>query len=114
METIPIPVGPHPRAGVVYIDGWHALVAGSGDPRHVAGLTRSHESEREFVTRVARTTADCDCLVILGPDETRLDLEHQFEILYQRPHLLDVEAAAEARPVDQLDRLRFLEALVSG
>jgi hypothetical protein len=111
MATGSTRLGPHPHAGVVYIDGWHALVTGSADPVHVTGMTRSHESEPEFVSRVARATDDCDCLVILGPDEHRLELEHEFEVLYERPHLLDVEAAAGARPVDLLDRLRFLEAL---
>jgi len=104
----------HPSVGVVYIDGVQALVAGSANPGHVTSMARSHETEPEFVSRVAHTAADCDCLVILGPDEFRLDLRREFQVLYQRPHLVEVEATATVRPVDLLDRVRLLEVLGSG
>jgi hypothetical protein len=114
MATVAPILGPHPHAGVVYVDGWHALVARSGDSRHVTDLVRSWESEEAFIQRVAVAANDCDCLVILGTDRACLDLEHEWETLYQRPHLIDVEAAAEPRPVDLLDRLRFLDGLAAG
>ncbi|HLX34815.1 MAG TPA: hypothetical protein VKR30_06170 [Candidatus Limnocylindrales bacterium] len=100
-----------PHAGAVYIDGWHALVARSTAPREVADLVRSWESEPDFVARVAHAADDCDCLVILGPGRECRDLEHAFGVLYQRPHLVDIEAAAAVRPADLLDRVRMLDGL---
>jgi hypothetical protein len=111
MALAATPAPTHPHAGVVYIDGWHALVARSTDGHRVTDLVRTLESSADFLSRVARAADDCDCLVILGPDHACRDLEREFEVLYQRPHLFDVEAVAEARPDDVLERLRVLESL---
>lgn len=99
------------RAGAVFVDHWHALVARSDDTRQtITDLWRDFEAEPAFLLRVARETADCDRIVILGPDTERLAFEREYVSLYQRPdRLIDDEAVATATRFDLLDRLRILE-----
>jgi hypothetical protein len=60
---------------------------------------------------VARETADCDRIVIMGPDNERLAFEREYVSLYQRPdRLIDDEAITTATRFDLLDRLRVLDA----
>jgi len=101
---------PH-HAGAVFIDRWHALVARSGDrTAMVTDVQREFDSEPEFLLKVARETADCDRLVVMGPDDERLAFEREYVSLFQRPdRLLDDEAIATASRFDLLDRLRMLE-----
>lgn len=102
----------HGHAGVVYIEPWHAIVARSGDAGPlVTALERSHETETEFLFRVAHETTDCDRLVVMGPGSERLAFEREYVTLYQRPdRLVDDEAAPSASRFDLLDRLRVLES----
>jgi hypothetical protein len=100
------------HAGAVFIDRWHAIVARSeGSAPTITDLTRELETEPEFVLRVARETADCDRLVVMGPSDERLAFEREYVSLYQRPdRLLDDEAIPIATRFDLLDRLRILDA----
>jgi len=112
MTMSQVPAAPRHNAGAVFIDHWHAIVARSaGSAPTVTDLTRDLETEPEFVLRVARETADCDRLVVMGPNDERLAFEREYVSLYQRPdRLLDDEAIATATRFDLLDRLRILDA----
>jgi hypothetical protein len=105
------PVPRHHHAGAVFIDHWHALVGRSeGSKATVTDLSRELETEPEFLLRVARETADCDRIVVMGPGGDRLAFEREYVSLYRRPdRLLDDEAIATATRFDLLDRLRILE-----
>ena len=106
------PVPQHHHAGAVFIDRWHALVARSDHAlATVTDLTRELETESEFLLRVARETADCDRIVIMGPGDERLAFEREYVAIYQRPdRLVDDEPATSATRFDLLDRLRVLES----
>jgi hypothetical protein len=106
--------GSGPHAAVVWVDGWHALVARSDDGRRtITEIDREAGPELDYLLRVARETSDCDRLMILGSGEARLAFEREYVTLYRRPdRLVDVEAAAATTPTDLIDRLRFLDALV--
>jgi hypothetical protein len=106
------PVRHHLPAGAVFIDHWHAIVARSaGSCATVTDLTRDLETEPEFLLRVARETADCDRIVVMGPNDERLAFEREYVSLYRRPdRLVDDEALATATRFDLLDRLRVLDS----
>jgi hypothetical protein len=106
--------GSVPHAAVVWVDGWHALVARSDEGRRtITEIDREASPQLDYLLRVARETTDCDRLMILGPGDARLAFEREYVALYRRPdRLVDVEAAAATTPTDLIDRLRFLDALV--
>jgi hypothetical protein len=112
MSITTAPHDPGPHAAVVWVDGWHALVARSEEGRRtVTEVDREASPVLDYLLRVARETDDCDLLMILGPGDTRLAFEREYVALYRRPdRLVDVEAAATTTPTDLMDRLRFLDA----
>lgn len=102
---------PGPLAAVVWIDHWHALVARRRDGRQaIVDVERAAEPEAAFVHRVAEVAKDCSRLMILGPDEERLEVDREYIALHGRlDFFVEVEAASSASPADLLDRLRLLE-----
>jgi len=105
---------PHPantHAAVVWVDGWHALVARSdAGQRTITEVDREADAELEYLHNIARATHDCERLMILGPDPARLAFEREYVALYQRPdRLIETEAAAPTTERDLLGRLRFLD-----
>src|ERR1044072_6095444 len=88
----------HSHAAVVWVDGWHALVASA--PRGQAQVTeidREAEPEHDYFVRVARAANDCERLMILGPGATRLAFEREDADLYRRPdRFLDAGPTAPA------------------
>jgi hypothetical protein len=100
-----------PHAAVVWVDGWHALVARSDEGHQtLTEVDREADPELEYLLRIARATHDCERLMILGPDPARLAFEREYVALYQRPdRLIDMEAASPTTTRDLLGRLRFLD-----
>jgi len=101
----------HSHAAVVWVDGWHALVAhAQGGRPTVTEIDRDAEPEHDYFIRVAREADDCDRLMILGPGTTRLAFEHEYADLYRRSdRFVDAETAAPASERELLDRLHFLD-----
>lgn len=106
-----ITTGTEPHAAVIWVDGWHAIVARNDHGRRViTEVDREADPEPLYLLRVARQADDCNRVMILGPDRTRLAFEREYVALYRRPdRLLDVEAAPSANTVELLDRLRWLD-----
>jgi hypothetical protein len=106
-------VSPHrnSNAAVVWVDGWHALVARSDHGRRtITEVDREADPEPQYLLRVARQTDDCDRLMIMGPGDARLAFERGYVALYKRSdRVLDVEAAAATTSRDLVDRLRLLD-----
>lgn len=100
-----------PHAAVVWVDGWHALVAQhEGGRPTVAEIDREADPVHDYLVRVARTARDCDRLMILGPERSVHDFEQEYATLYRRSdRFVDAEPAAGASVVELLERLRFLE-----
>ena len=106
MEQLPQSIG------VVWVDARHALVATA--PHGEATLTsvdRDTDSEPAYLLRIARATADCDRVFVMGPDEAKLSFEREYVALYRRPDRVS-EVPADAMPNREqlLLRLRRLDA----
>jgi hypothetical protein len=110
MNGMTAPVLGH-HAAVIWVDGWHALVARKDhDRRTVAEVDREADPVADYLLRVAREADDCDRLMIIGPPEVRLAFEREYVSLYRRPdRLIDAETAASASPRELLDRLSLLD-----
>jgi hypothetical protein len=101
----------HPHAAVVWVDGWHALVARAqaGHPS-ITEVDREAEPEQEYFVRVAREADDCDRLMILGPGTTRLAFEREYTSLYRRSdRFVDAETAALATERELIERLHQID-----
>jgi hypothetical protein len=102
---------PMPHAAVVWVDGWHALIAHTDRGRRtVTEVDRVAEPEHDYFVRVARAMADCDRLMLLGPAATLQAFEREYEALYRRSdRFVDAETAPPASPSELVERLRLLE-----
>ena len=100
----------HPSA-VVWLDRTHALVARAREGRpEVTEVDRSFDAETAYLLRVLHAAADCDRLVVMGPDADRIALEREYVALYRRPdRLIDVGQVDIPRAADLVDQLRILE-----
>jgi hypothetical protein len=101
----------HPHAAVVWVDGWHALVANArqGHPR-VTEIDREAEPEHDWFVRVARAADDCERLMILGPGTTRLAFEREYTTLFRRSdRFVEAETAAPATERELIDRLHQID-----
>jgi hypothetical protein len=101
----------HPNAAVIWVDGWHALVAHAEHGRPtVTEVDREADPEHDYFVRVAREADDCDRLMILGPGATRVAFEHEYAALYRRSdRFVDAETAAPASERELLERLHLLD-----
>ncbi len=102
---------PGHRAAVVWLDRSHALVARSlqGHPA-VTEVDREADPEPSYLLRVIHEAADCDRLVVMGPDASRVAFEREYVALYRRPdRLIDVGRVETPRDADLVDTLRLLE-----
>ena len=110
-----MPVTTAPRgeshAAVIWVDGWHALVAHRDHGhRTVTEVLREGDPEEEYLLHVAHEADDCDRLMVLGPAAPRLAFEREYATVYRRPdRVIEAETAASATPAELLDRLRFLD-----
>lgn len=99
-----------PNAAVVWVDGWHALVARTEHGvRGITEVDREADSVHEYLLNVARQARDCDRLMIVGSGDAPVEFEREYESLYERRgRLIDLEAAASVTSTDLIDRLRLL------
>lgn len=98
-------------AAVVWLDRSHALVARSHEGRaEITEVDRAFEPEPSYLLRVVHEAADCDRLVVMGPDASRVAFEREYVALYRRPdRLIDVGQVITPRKSDLVDVLRMLE-----
>jgi hypothetical protein len=98
-------------AAVVWIDHQHALVARRQAGRQaIVDVVRFAEPEASYVHRVAEAAMDTSRLMIIGPDDERLELDRAYAEIHGRSDLfVDVEAAPSISASELLDRLRLLE-----
>jgi hypothetical protein len=95
---------------LVWLDSAHALFArAEARGTVVTEIERQLDAEPAFLLRVARKVADCDRLVVMGPDASRIAFEREYVALYRRPdRLVDVGVEIEPKPRELVDRLRYL------
>ncbi len=100
----------HPSA-VVWLDRTHALVARAHEGRPaVTEVDRSFDAEPDYLLRVLHEAADCERIVVMGPDASRIALEREYVALYRRPdRLIDVGQVLEPATSDLVDQLRFID-----
>jgi hypothetical protein len=110
MDTTPIATARHSTA-VVWLDPSRAMVARTRAGRpEVTDVDREHGPEASYLLRVIHEAANCDRVVIMGPDASRIAFEREYVALYQRPdRLIDLGIEATPQPRQLVDRLRFLD-----
>jgi hypothetical protein len=110
MNTTPMATAQHSTA-VVWLDPFRAMVARTRAGRsEVTDVDRELDPEASYLLRVIREAANCDRVVIMGPDASRIAFEREYVALYQRPdRLIDIGIEAAPQPRQLVDRLRFLD-----
>ena len=107
------PASPAEHAGaVVWLDRRHALIARARDGYSVVTeIDRDyHDPETTYLERIAREADDCDRVVIMGPDASRIAFEREFVALYHRPErLIDVGLVFTPAPGELEAQLRMIE-----
>lgn len=103
--------GVESHAAVIWVDGWHALVARRDHGhRTVTEVLREADPEQEYLLHVAHEADDCDRLMVLGPAAPRVAFEREYAAIYRRvDRVIEAETAASTTPAELLDRLRFLD-----
>lgn len=101
----------HAHAAVIWVDGWHALIAHTDHGRPtVTEVDRAAEPEHDYFLRIARAAEDCDRLMLLGPATTWQAFEREYEAMYRRgDRFVEAETAAPTSPRELVERLRLLE-----
>ena len=98
-------------AAIVWLDLRHALVARAHEGHPViTEVERESDPETAYLLRVAHEAADCDRVVIMGPDAARIDFEREYVTLYRRPdRLIDVGVSFEPARREILQQLELIE-----
>jgi hypothetical protein len=98
-------------AAVVWLDLRHALVARAREGHPVVTeVERDADPESAFLQRVVHEAADCDRVVIMGPDDARIDFEREYVAVYHRPdRLIDVGVAFHPAHHDLVEQLELIE-----
>jgi hypothetical protein len=98
-------------AAVIWLDLRHAFVARAHDGHPtVTEVGRDADSELHYMLRVVREAADCDRVVIMGPDAARIDFEREYVTLYRRPdQLIDVGLSFQPGPRELIEQLELIE-----
>ena len=104
---------PAEHAGaVVWLDRMHALVARARDGHpSITEVDRDyHDPDTEYLLRIAREAADCDRVVIMGPDAARIDFEREYVALYHRPdRIIDLGMSFVPARDELLEQLELVE-----
>ena len=103
-------------AALVWLDRSHALIARAHDlGTLVTEVDRDLDAEPAYLLRVAREAAECDRLVVMGSDASRIAFEREYVALYRRPdRLIDAGMEIEPQPRELIERLRFLTPVASA
>ena len=98
-------------AAVVWLDRTHALIARARDGHSVVTeVERDYDPELEYLLRVVHEAADCDRVVIMGPDASRVAFEREYVALFHRPdRLIDVGQAFSPVRSELVEQLRVIE-----
>jgi hypothetical protein len=98
-------------AAVVWLDRRHAFVARARDGHSiVTEVERDFDPEAQFLLRVIHEAADCDRVVIMGPDAARIDFEREYVSLYHRPdRLIDVGTSMQPARRELVEQLELVE-----
>lgn len=115
METCTVISTTHSSA-LIWLDRSHALIArATGGRTKVTEIDRELDAEPAYLLRVARETAECDRVVVMGNDAERIAFEREYVALYRRPdRLIDSGAPVQPRPIELADHLRLLEPALAG
>lgn len=102
---------PDHMAAVIWLDRSHALVARAHAGRpEVTEVDRALDGESDYLLRVVHEAADCDKVVVMGPDASRVAFEREYVFLYHRPErLIDLGRVIAPRESDLIDQLRLVE-----
>ena len=66
-------------AAIVWLDRRHAFIARAHDGHSVVTeVERDADPEVQYLLRVVHEAADCDRVVIMGPDAARVDFEREY------------------------------------
>lgn len=103
-------------AAIVWLDRRHALVARAHEGHSVVTeVVRESDPETAYLLRVAHEAAGCDRVVIMGPDDARIDFEREYVSLYHRPdRLIDVGLSFQPARRDLVQQLELLEPALAG
>ena len=103
-------------AAVVWLDQRHALVARARDGHSIVSeVERESDPASEFLLRVIHEAADCDRVVVMGPDAARIDFEREYVALYRRPdRLIDVGYASQPARSELVAQLQFVEPALAS
>ncbi|HEX2755516.1 MAG TPA: hypothetical protein VHM48_08635 [Candidatus Limnocylindrales bacterium] len=85
-----------PASAVIWLNGRQAIIAGIRGDEQVSQVivNRGPGTELEYLAAVVRAIGDRERVMILGPNQVRLDLEREYVSIYRRPErLVDVEPA---------------------
>src|SRR5215216_5671717 len=100
-----------PMAVVIWVDGWHALIARNrhGHPT-VTEVDREADSPHDYFLRVARAAEDCDRLMLLGPGDAMFGFERDYEALYRRSdRFVDAETTVPPTERELIERLHLID-----
>lgn len=98
-------------AAVVWLDRRHALVARAREGHSIVSeVERDGDPEPDYLLRVVHAAADCDRIVVMGPDAARVDFEREYVSLYRRPdRLIDVGYASQPARNELVEQLQLVE-----
>jgi len=111
LQTLDRTVAPAAASAVAWLNDHHAVVAGiDGDGKVTREVVdRGRGTEIEYLAAVVRSIGDRERVMILGPDQARLELEREYVAIYRRPYrLVDVEPAGRMDAEAIVARLRRL------
>src|SRR5436190_24129012 len=103
-------------AAVIWLDRRHALVARARDGHSVVTeLERDQDPEPAYLLRVLHAAADCDRVVVMGPDAARIDFEREYVALYRRPdRLIDVGFSPQPARSELVEQLTCIEPALAS
>ncbi|HEX2627038.1 MAG TPA: hypothetical protein VHL56_09055 [Candidatus Limnocylindrales bacterium] len=98
-------------AAVVWLDRRHALVARAQEGHSIVSeVERDTDLEPDYLLRVVHAAADCERVVVMGPDAARIDFEREYVALYRRPdRLIDVGYASQPARSELIEQLQLVE-----
>jgi hypothetical protein len=106
----PSSTGRAPSAAV-YVDSDHAIVARTTIDGAIAvtDIRRRRPEDLSYVIRIVDEIGERERVVIVGPDEARLEVEREYVTVFHRPDVLvDVEPSAHETAAQVISRLERL------